>query len=197
MPFDLDPSISANPTRSQSVRVIGFVGSSGSGKTTLLEQVLPLLSRRGLRVGVLKHAHHGFDMDRPGKDSYRARAAGATQVLVASNARWVLLSEVPEPRAEPDFRAMLGKFDPGQVDLVLAEGFSGEAYPKIEVFRPAHEQPPRCWPDDPSVIAVASDLPQETVPPVRWLDLNRPDLVADYLVAQLPLLDPIECSHDS
>lgn len=196
MPFSPDSPLPPEPTGAERVRVIGFVGSSGSGKTTLLEQVLPLLRQAGVRVGVIKHAHHGFDMDRPGKDSYRARAAGATQVLVASRERWVLMSEATTPAAEPDFRAMLGKFDPGQVDLIIAEGFSGEAYPKIEVFRPDHEQPPRCWPGDPNVIAVASDVPQETLPPVVWLDLNRPDLVARFLTERLPLLDPIELLHD-
>lgn len=195
MPFDLDPPPSSIPARGNGVRVIGFVGSSGSGKTTLIEQVIPLLSASGVRVGVIKHAHHGFDMDRPGKDSYRARAAGAAQVLVASSRRWVLLSEVSEPAAEPDFRALLGRFDADEVDLVIAEGFSGEAYPKIEVYRPDHEQPPRCWPHDPHVIAVASDIPQGTVAPVTWLDLNRPDQVARFLADRMPLLDPIELAQ--
>jgi molybdopterin-guanine dinucleotide biosynthesis adapter protein len=196
MPFDLDRSPSPNPPRDNRVRVIGFVGSSGSGKTTLIEQVIPLLRAGGVRVGVIKHAHHGFDMDRPGKDSYRARAAGAAQVLVASRQRWVLMGEVPEPATDPDFRAMLGLFDADRVDLIIAEGFSGEAYPKIEVYRPGHEQPPRCWPHDPHIIAVASDIPQDTLPPVTWLDLNRPDQVVRYLMARLPLLDPIELAHD-
>jgi molybdopterin-guanine dinucleotide biosynthesis protein B len=196
MPFGPQSSLPSDPASAPRLRVLGFVGSSGSGKTTLLEQVLPLLARAGIRVGVLKHAHHGFDMDRPGKDSYRARAAGAAQVLVASRERWVLMSEVASSDPEPDFRAMLGKFDPGQVDLIIAEGFSGEAYPKIEVFRPDHEQPPRCWPNDPNIIAVASDVPQETLPPVAWLDLNRPDLVARFVMERLPLLDPIELLHD-
>lgn len=196
MAFTLDPANSSEPAPSQGVRVIGLVGSSGSGKTTLLEQILPLLRQAGLRVGVIKHAHHGFDMDRPGKDSYRARAAGAAQVLVASRERWVLLSETATPAAEPDFRAMLGKFDCEAIDLIIAEGFSGESYPKIEVYRPEHEQPPRCWPHDPNVIALASDVPQETLPPVTWLDLNRPGLVADFVMEKLPLLDPIELLHD-
>lgn len=196
MPFDPGPSLVTPPARIQRVRVVGLVGSSGSGKTTLLEALLPRLARAGIRVGVIKHAHHGFDMDRPGKDSYRARAAGAAQVLVASRHRWVLLSEVAGPAAEPDFRSMLGKFDPDQIDLIIAEGFSGEAYPKVEVYRPAREQPPRCWPHDPNVIAVASDIPQQTLPPVTWLDLNRPDLVAAYLMDRLPHLDPVELCHD-
>lgn len=196
MPFDLEPQFPAPLARAPRVRVLGFVGSSGSGKTTLLEQVIPQLEAKGIRIGVLKHAHHGFDMDRPGKDSYRAREAGARQVLVASAKRWVLLSEVPEPAAEPDFRAMLARFDVSQVDLIIAEGFSGEAYPKIEVYRPDHEQPPRCWPHDPNVIAVASDVPPAVVPPVVALDLNRPELVASFIAERLPLLDPIELCHD-
>src|SRR5262245_39837144 len=106
-----------------SLHVVGFVGSSGSGKTTLIERLIPHFTRAGLRVGVMKHARHGFDIDRPGKDSYRVRSAGAAQVLVASNERWVLMSEVEYPSHEPDFLTMLGKFDPERVDLVLAEGF--------------------------------------------------------------------------
>ncbi|HMV31984.1 MAG TPA: molybdopterin-guanine dinucleotide biosynthesis protein B, partial [Gemmatimonadales bacterium] len=136
---------------------IGFVGSSGSGKTTLLTAVLPHLRDAGLRVAVLKHARHGFDMDRPGKDSYRAREAGAAEVLVASRSRWVLLSEAEGAQDEPPFRELLGRFDRTRVDLVLVEGFAGEPYPKIEVYRPAHGEPPKCWPADPRVVAVATD----------------------------------------
>lgn len=195
MAFELLRTFASDSPSPRGIRVLGFVGSSGSGKTTLIEQLVPRLSRAGLSVGVMKHAHHGFDMDRPGKDSYRARAAGAAQVLVASRERWALMGEVAEPADEPDFLAMLGKFDPEQVDVILAEGFSREAYPKIEVYRPEHGQPPRCWPRDPNVFAVASSAPLETVAPVTWLDLNRPDLVTEFLLARLPELQPIESAH--
>lgn len=174
-------------TRSTSMAppVVGFVGASGTGKTTLISAVLPFLRAAGLRVGVLKHARHGFDMDRPGKDSYRVREAGAAQVLVASRERWVLLSELDPGQAEPPFRELLDRFDPGLVDVVLAEGFAGESYPKIEVYRPSHGAPPKCWPRDPMIIAVATDAPLEVAAPVRRLDLNAPEIVAEFLLAHL------------
>lgn len=172
-------ALSASP-----VPVVGFVGSSGSGKTTLIAALIPYLAQAGLRVGVLKHARHGFDLDRPGKDSFRAREAGAAQVLVASRDRWVLMAETPEGGAEPDFRTLLGRFNSGQIDLVLAEGFAGEAYPKIEVYRPAHGEPPKCWPHDPQVRALATDAMVVVPPPTARLELNRPDLIADYLITE-------------
>ncbi|HEU4648376.1 MAG TPA: molybdopterin-guanine dinucleotide biosynthesis protein B [Gemmatimonadales bacterium] len=165
--------------------VVGFVGASGSGKTTLIVRVLPLLRAEGLRVAVLKHAHGGFDMDRPGKDSYRVREAGASEVLIASRARWAHLGELDEELEEPPFRALLERFDPARVDLVLAEGFAREAYPKIEVYRPALGEPPRCWPGDPTVIAVATDAPLAVARPVRRLDLNAPAEVAGAVVEYL------------
>ncbi|HEU4588191.1 MAG TPA: molybdopterin-guanine dinucleotide biosynthesis protein B [Gemmatimonadales bacterium] len=165
--------------------VIGFVGASGSGKTTLIVRILPLLRAEGLRVAVLKHAHGGFDMDRPGKDSYRVREAGASEVLIASRARWAHLGELDDELEEPPFRALLERFDPARVDLVLAEGFAREAYPKIEVYRPALGEPPRCWPGDPTVIAVATDAPLAVARPVRRLDLNAPAEVVGAVVAYL------------
>lgn len=165
--------------------VVGFVGASGSGKTTLITRVLPLLRAEGLRVGVLKHAHCGFDMDRPGKDSYRVRESGATEVLIASRSRWAHLAELEGDLAEPPFRELLARFDPVRVDLVLAEGFAREAYPKIEVHRPALGEPPRCWPADPMVIAVATDAPLAVRRPVERLDLDAPAQVAAFLLKRL------------
>ena len=185
------------PSRNPASRfppVIGFVGPSGSGKTTLIAAIVPLLKAAGLRVGVLKHARHGFDMDRPGKDSYRAREAGAAQVLVASRSRWVLMTELDGSLAEPPFHELLAQFNPDAVDLVLAEGFAGESYPKIEVHRPEHGEPPKCWPDDPMVFAVATDAPLEVHPPVARLDLNAPAEVARFVLdhllatAELPVI---------
>jgi molybdopterin-guanine dinucleotide biosynthesis adapter protein len=162
--------------------VVGFVGASGSGKTTLLTAVLAELGRAGLRVAVLKHAHHGFEMDRPGKDTWRAREAGAAQVLIASRHRWALLTELEGGLDEPPFEELLGRFDRQRIDLVLAEGFAGERYPKIEVHRPALGEPPRCWPGDPDVIAVATDAPLAVMRPVRRLDLNAPEEVAAFVL---------------
>jgi molybdopterin-guanine dinucleotide biosynthesis protein MobB len=165
--------------------VVGFVGASGSGKTTLITAVIPLLRAEGLRVAVLKHAHCGFDMDRPGKDSYRVREAGASEVLIASRSRWAHLGELEADLAEPPFRELVERFDPARVDLVLAEGFAREAYPKIEVYRPAVGEPPRCWPDDPTVIAVATDAPLAVARPVVRLDLDAPREIAGFLVDRL------------
>lgn len=176
---------------------IGLVGWSGSGKTTLLTALLPLLAERGLRVAVLKHAHHGFDLDRPGKDSYRAREAGAVQVLVASRDRWVLMAEeTGRALAEPPFRELLARFDRHRLDLVLAEGFSTEAYPKIEVYRAARGEPPKCWPHDPDLVALATDSPPPGPSPVPVLDLNDPGAIAEFLLARLPRgADRIATSH--
>jgi len=162
--------------------VVGFVGPSGSGKTTLITRMLPALRAEGLRVAVLKHAHCGFDMDRPGKDSYRVREAGAAEVLIASRSRWAHLGELAEGLEEPPFRELLARFDPARVDLVLAEGFAREYYPKIEVYRPALGEAPRCWPDDPMVIAVATDSPVVVAPPVRRLELDAPAEVAAFVL---------------
>ncbi len=165
--------------------VVGFVGNSGSGKTTLITAVLPELCAAGLRVAVLKHAHCGFDMDRPGKDSFRVREAGASEVLIASRSRWAHLGELEGNLDEPPFRELLDRFDPDRVDLVLSEGFARESYPKIEVHRPALGEPPRCWPDDPLVIAVATDAPLAVARPVRRLDLNAPREVTAFLLNYL------------
>jgi molybdopterin-guanine dinucleotide biosynthesis protein B len=145
------------------------------------------LAHAGRRVAVLKHARHGFDMDRPGKDSHRARDAGAAQVLIASRDRWVLMTETPGGAAEPGFLDLLTRFDPREIDLILAEGFASEPYPKIEVYRPSHGQPPKCWPGDRDVCAIASDALVAVAEPVVRLDLNRPDLVTEYLLAASPI----------
>ena len=160
------------------MNVLGIVGWSGSGKTTLLTALLTKLHASGLRVSTVKHAHSGFDMDRPGKDTYRHREAGAHEVLVATATRWALLHEVagPEPRL-PD---LLERMDP--VDLVLVEGFKSHPYPKLEVHRPSLGKPP-IWPDQPGVIAVAADAPitcDRTV-----LPLNDIGAVASWLRGHL------------
>jgi molybdopterin-guanine dinucleotide biosynthesis protein B len=164
---------------------VGFVGSSGSGKTTLIERLIPILSRAGRRVGVLKHAQREFDVDQPGKDSYRARAAGAREVLVASHRRWALLAEEPAPEDEPRLARLLTRFTPGQVDLVLVEGFAHEVYPKIEVYRPRRGQPPKCWPQDPHVVAVATDEPLVVPLVVPQFRLDDPGAIADFVLSLL------------
>lgn len=136
------------------MRVIGLAGWSGSGKTTLLTRLLPVLTGRGLRVSTLKHAHHNFDIDKPGKDSYEHRAAGAQQVLVASGHRWALMTEL-RGAPEPGLRELLGQFAP--VDLVVVEGWKFDPIPKIEVHRSATGKPWLCG-EDAMIRAVAADI---------------------------------------
>jgi molybdopterin-guanine dinucleotide biosynthesis protein B len=136
------------------MRVLGVTGWSGSGKTTLLTALLPHFTARGIAVSTIKHAHHGFDLDQPGKDSWRHRQAGAREVMIASARRWALLREIDGP--EPELPALLARLAP--VDLVLVEGFKANPHPKIEVFRPALGLAPM-WPGRPDIVAVAADAP--------------------------------------
>lgn len=169
-----------------SVPLLGFVGASGSGKTTLLEGIVSRLSDRGVRLAVLKHARAGFDIDQnPGKDSHRLRAAGAGQVLVASRDRWALMADQADPLEEPSLVAMIDHLDSEALDAILVEGFRHERYPKIEVYRPGRGRPPQCWPDDPDVIAVASDVSLPSALP--FLDINDVDEVTRFVVRHLGL----------
>jgi molybdopterin-guanine dinucleotide biosynthesis adapter protein len=158
------------------MKVFGIAGYSGSGKTTLIEKLIPVFAARGLKVSVIKHAHHGFDLDRPGKDSYRHREAGATEVLMLSGSRWVLMHEL-RGAAEPTLEEQLAILSP--CDLVLIEGFKAAAVPKVEVHRPAHGKPP-LFQDNPHVVAVASDGPVDTNLPL--LSLNDPERVAEFVL---------------
>ncbi len=159
------------------MKVLGIVGWSGSGKTTLLVALLPLLRAQGLRVSTIKHTHHGFDMDRPGKDTYRHREAGAQEVLVASGTRWALLHEIQGE--EPALPYLLSKLEP--VDLVLVEGFKAHPFPKLEVHRPSLGKPP-IWPDAPDVAAVASDQPILDTGGRPLLALNDPAAVLAWIM---------------
>lgn len=162
------------------VRIFGVTGSSGSGKTTLILKLLPLLTARGLRVSTVKQANEKFDIDKPGKDSYEHRAAGAGEVMVISARRWALMHEY---RDEPEFtmQQLLSRLS--AVDLVLVEGFRDWPHPRIEVYRPAHGRP-LISADDPRLLAVASDgdVPGLTVP---RLDLNDPARIAGFIIAHL------------
>jgi molybdopterin-guanine dinucleotide biosynthesis protein B len=163
------------------MKAIGVIGYSNSGKTTLIESLIPLFQARGLKVSAIKNAHHGFDMDRPGKDSFRYREAGAGQVLVATALRWALLTETPQRPAT--LEELLVLLEP--CDLVIVEGFKSEGHvPRIEVRR-AGESEVAIFPNDPSVIAVASDLPMHAPLPV--LDLNAPAKIADFIALRLGL----------
>ncbi len=163
------------------MKVFGFAGYSGSGKTTLIEQLIPVLRARGLKVSVIKHTHHHFDVDKPGKDSWRHREAGAEEVLLISDQRWVLMHEL-RSAPEPDLAAQLQILSP--CDLVLVEGFKHYPMPKLEIHRPSHGRP-LLHPDNPSIVAIASDAPLAAGLP--WLDLNQPVQVADFILAHLGL----------
>jgi molybdopterin-guanine dinucleotide biosynthesis protein B len=167
--------------RADERKAIGFIGYSNSGKTTLIEKLIPIFRAQGLAVSAVKNAHHGFDMDRPGKDSYRYRVAGAGQVLIATTERWALLTETPSGHASLEH--LLQQMAP--CDLVIVEGFKSEGrMPRIEVRRSTVEDPP-IHPRDPNVIAVASDVPIDCPLPV--LDLNDADRIAVFIAQRLGL----------
>jgi molybdopterin-guanine dinucleotide biosynthesis adapter protein len=168
------------------MRIIGLAGWSGSGKTTLLAKLIPRLVQRGLRVSTLKHAHHAFDIDQPGKDSHTHRLVGATEVLVGSANRWALVHEL-RGDAEPTLGALLDKLAP--VDLVLVEGYKRERHPKLEVHRAAVGKP-LLYPDDPAIVAVASDtaLPQARIPVI---DLDDVEAIADVLLRHAAPLEAL------
>ncbi len=163
--------------------VLGIAAHSGSGKTTLLEQVIPLLRRAGVRPAVVKHSHHDFEMDRPGKDSDRLRRAGAGQVLIASPWRTAWIRE-GDGRTEPRLDELLSRLDAAVLDLALVEGFRHEPIPKIEVHRPDLGTPLLCG-NDPRILAVACDRAPDPAPSVPLLDLNRPAAVADWIIEWL------------
>ncbi|WP_119677888.1 molybdopterin-guanine dinucleotide biosynthesis protein B [Indioceanicola profundi] len=164
------------------MKLIGLAGWSGSGKTTLLVQLIPALTRRGISVSTVKHAHHMFDVDRPGKDSYRHREAGATEVLVGSAHRWALMHE-HRGEPEPTLQELLPKLSP--VDLVIVEGFKREGHPKIEIYREEVGKPP-LYPDDPNIVAVATDARLPGCP-LPLLDLNDVEAIAGFVVSRFDL----------
>jgi molybdopterin-guanine dinucleotide biosynthesis protein B len=168
------------------MNVVGLAGYSGSGKTTLVEKLIPALKGRGLRVSVVKHAHHNFDIDYPGKDTFRHRQAGAFEVVVASDRRLALMREFETPDLEPNVHEMIARLDDG-VDWVLVEGFKSSDLPKVEIWRApsGHQQPrPLRYIDDELVVAIATDapgqLPRSPSRPV--LDLNNVDALVHYLL---------------
>ena len=165
------------------VPLLGFAAYSGTGKTTLLKQLIPLLKARGIRLAVIKHAHHDFDIDHPGKDSYALRKAGADQMLIASSRRWALMVETPG-QAEADLGFLLDKLEQTQLDLILVEGFKHLAYPKIELHR--HDlHKPYLYPEDASIMAIAVNAPDTTNHPLPVLDLDRPAQICSYILKQV------------
>jgi molybdopterin-guanine dinucleotide biosynthesis adapter protein len=163
------------------MKIIGIAGYSGSGKTTLIEKVIPVLVGEGLRVSLIKHAHHEFDVDQPGKDSYRHRHAGCTEVLVSSSERWALMHEL-RGAAEPTLQEQLRHLS--ACDLVIVEGYKKEPFPKVEVHRRAGHSP-LLYPDDAHVVAVATDEPLDTTLP--QLDIGEAAAVARFIIQYLGL----------
>lgn len=159
------------------MRIFGLAGWSGSGKTTLMTALIPELVSRGLTVSTVKHAHHAFDIDQPGKDSWRHRQAGAQEVMIASDRRWALMHELRD-EPEPSLDELLRRMSP--VDLVLVEGFKRHAHLKIEIHRRSLDKP-LLHPEDPDIVAIASDekLPEFSVP---WLPLSDAGAIAGFIL---------------
>lgn len=168
------------------MRIFGLAGWSGSGKTTLVVQVLPLIIKRGITVSTMKHTHHNFDLDRPGKDSHNHRLAGAAEVMLTSSTRWALLHEL-NGQAEPSIEELLDRMSP--VDLVLIEGFKSYPHPKIEVHRPSLGKPLLAL-GDPSVVAVAADQ-KMAISHVPLIDLNDTQAIANFIVDYVGLSSEI------
>ncbi|MCX8017613.1 MAG: molybdopterin-guanine dinucleotide biosynthesis protein B [Rhodocyclaceae bacterium] len=161
------------------MKVFGFAGYSGSGKTTLIEKLIPRFTARGLVVSLIKHTHHHFDVDRPGKVSYRHREAGAQEVLLTCEKRWVLMHEL-RGAPEPTLEAQLAVLSP--CDLVLVEGFKATPISKLEIHRPALGRPP-LWPENTSIVAVASN--EKIACPLPLLDLDDVDAIARFILDYL------------
>lgn len=169
--------------------VVGFAAFSGTGKTTLLTRIVPLLRARGLRLGLVKHSHHDFEIDRPGKDSYRLRRAGATRVVVASSRRRAVIRQHAGSARPPLLTDFLARLDHADLDLLLVEGYKYYPIPKIELHRPALGHP-LLAPDDPDIVAVAADAPVSAAVPL--LDLNDPAAISEFIIARfLPAHSPL------
>ena len=168
--------------KNANVPILGFAAFSGTGKTTLLIQLIPILKQKGLRVGLIKHSHHNFQMDLPGKDSFRLREAGASPVMLVSTHRRAIITEFQATR-EPVLDEELLAFDQSGLDLILVEGFKATHFPKIELHRPSLNKP-LLYPNDISIIAVASDFPLDIAPPLVQLELNQPERIATFIIEQ-------------
>ena len=164
------------------VPILGFAAFSGTGKTTLLTQIIPILRQHGLRIGLIKHGHHDFQIDQPGKDSFRLREAGASPVMLVSRHRRAIITEIA-PEQEPRLDDQLKQFDQSQLDLILVEGFKAEQFPKIELHRPSLNKP-LLYPNDPDIIAIASDCALETPDYLTQLDINQPKMIAAFILNQ-------------
>ena len=165
------------------IPMLGFVAYSGTGKTTLLKKLIPILKAKNIRIGMIKHAHHEFDIDVPGKDSYELRKAGAEQMLVSSSQRWALMVETPG-QDEAQLDELLEKLDTSKLDLILIEGFKHVDYPKIECHRPKLGHDLICL-NDPSIIALATDQSLALDINITQLDLNNPEEIARFILTRI------------
>ena len=162
------------------IPILGFAAPSGTGKTTLLTQLIPLLKEHNIRVGLIKHSHHNFQIDKPGKDSFRLREAGATPVMLVSSHRRAIITEFDKPQ-EPNLDEQLFYFDQSSLDLILVEGFKRENFPKIELHRPSLDLP-LFYPNDSSIVAIASDQAFQLEREIVSLDLNNIPQIADFIL---------------
>ena len=164
------------------IPILGFAAFSGTGKTTLLTQIIPILKQQGLRIGLIKHSHHNFQIDQPGKDSFRLREAGASPVMLVSTHRRAIITEITSAQ-QPRLDDQLKLFDQSELDLILVEGFKAEQFPKIELHRPSLNKP-LLYPNDPDIIAIASDCMLETPDYLTQLDINQPEMIAAFILNQ-------------
>ena len=166
--------------------VIGFSAYSGTGKTTLIKLVIPLLKSRGLKIAVIKHAHHHFDLDRPGKDSYELRKAGAAHTIICTTTRMAAISEFANPDEEPSLQQIVDTLNTGKFDILLVEGYKHLAFDKIELHRAAMKKP-YLYPEDPNIIALASDGASSEAFAIPVLDINNPQQIAEFIFDQVYL----------
>jgi molybdopterin-guanine dinucleotide biosynthesis protein MobB len=163
-----------------SLPILGFSAYSGTGKTTLLRQIIPALRQRGLRVSVIKHAHHDFDLDFPGKDSYELRKAGADQTVICTMTRMAMVTEFAKPTDEPELQQLVASLDSSRADIVLVEGYKDIRFPKIELHRAALRKP-YLFENDDTVIAIACDAPPPEGISIPVLDINDIEAIARFI----------------
>jgi len=166
--------------------LLGFSAYSGTGKTTLLSKVLPLLKSQGIRIAVIKHAHHNFDVDQPGKDSHTLRHAGANQMLIASSKRWALMVETADNLDDPKLSELISQLNYSQLDIILVEGFKNEPFPKIELHRPSLGKP-FLHTHDENIIAIATDADIKIERNIPSLDINNIKQITDYILDYIQL----------
>jgi molybdopterin-guanine dinucleotide biosynthesis protein MobB len=167
------------------IPIVGFSAWSGTGKTTLLRQIIPELKAKGLRVAVIKHAHHHFDLDQPGKDSYELRKSGANHTIICTTTRMAAITEFERPEEEPSLEQIVARLDTSQFDILLVEGYKHLAFfAKIELHRAAVGKP-YLYPEDESIVAIASDNTPEPTPTIPVLDINNPSAIAEFIYTEI------------